>query len=204
MVPLGVPFVLLRNIGLEQRHGQRRFTGFGDPLCGFEHRAAAPQGDQYHCIGRARDGFAAAPREKQAGAGQRADERQAEYARYRGPARYPGIHMGVAQIEPGKTGEQPVTQPLEQHPQCREPHQHAARQGAHKLHIAPGEQRMKQCQRRAKQRGQSGCQRNTGMAVDMDADVDPGNTAAKHAQTVQPAAPQALLGRCRYSADRHT
>ncbi len=53
---------------------------------------------------------------------------------------------------------------------------------------------MQQCQCRAKQRCQAECQWHTGMAVDMNADVDPGNTAAKHAQTVKPAAPQALAG----------
>ena len=30
------------------------------------------------------------------------------------------------------------------------------------------------------------------MAVDMDADVDPGNSGTEHAQTEKPAAPQAL------------
>ena len=100
--------------------------------------------------------------------------------------------MGVAKIEPREASEKPITKPFKQHPKSRKTYQHAAGQGADKLHIAPRKQCMQQCQCGTKQCGQSRSEENAGVAVDMDADVDPRNSGTEHAQAEKPTAPQAL------------
>ena len=111
----------------------------------------------------------------------KADPESACQRQQRGQRR---IHLAVAQIQPGKAAEEVTAQPLAEYPQWRN-HDQAAKCRARwpDACLKPADQRRIEChQGRKDDHGGTG-ERRGHVAVLIEADVDPGHTHKRRAQT---------------------
>ena len=111
-----VPLARLLDIGLDQRYGQRLAHRLG-PLDLCQQRTADPDGQQQgSCTQSLGEPPPQGPFTEQAGA-EHGEETQQPHPAQRRPASQPGIGVGVALIQPGKTGEKPAAKQLLADPQ---------------------------------------------------------------------------------------
>ena len=103
------------------------------------------------------------------------------------------VRVCCAQIQPGKTGKQPAPKPVAKYPDSGKQYQTPGGTLLGKLAPEPERQTVEQRQPCNKENRQQNGNRNGGITVFADTDVDPAGAAAEQPQASKPTGPEELL-----------
>ena len=197
---LRVPLHALCDVALHCGDGQRLALA-GRPGMVLERQARKPGGEQQHDGGGQACFIGKQSRDRREQGGAQCDGKaQQPDPAERSQSGQRAIQLAVADIQPGKTGEDPAAQGVERQPECGE-RQRIAKCGmaiAQQAHPEPAEQGEEQRQAGDEAQGEQSGQRRRGRAEVMDADVDPADARGEQPEAVAPAALRRLL-RCGFA-----
>ncbi len=172
---LRVPLHALCDVALHRGNGQR-FALAGRPGMVLECQACQPGGKQQHDGGGQACFVGKQSRDRREQGGAQCDGKAQQPApAERSQSGQRTIQLAVANVQPGKAGENPATQRIQRQPECGEG-QRVAKCGmaiAQQAHPEPAEQGEEQRQAGDEAEGEQSGQRRRGRAEVMDADVDP-------------------------------